>query len=1021
MLRTLASVAIFGAVTAQAGGSVQSLSSGAGAAWSYISANGTLTGPATVPGAIHTDLLANGVISDPYVGRDPVDSMRWVALTDWNYTGTFAVAADVLARESVMLVLEGVDTVATVTLNGALVATVSNMFHRSVIPVKDHLRAGTNTLRFAFESKPATAKRGQTACKAEAPGYCPFKYPNKAQNGFDGFNLVRTEQCSASWDWGPGFAPVGVWRELYLHGFDGAVVRDLVVSADAPALRLGPAPGLSASSSAADKRAALARATTAAQRGAAEWSVTATVYLNAGGAQLYNSTIWGGGPAADPAPSPGGAAVRGTVTVTIDGVPGATASAPAEVPAGGVASVTVTVPGVRGVLPWMPNGYGDQPMYVARAVFAAEGAGPPADGAPGTAASAAGGGTAASPAAIPVLPPADGSLSRRFGFRTVELVQDFLPGPSPEHSTSYYTRVSGLPVVWHGSNVVPTDAFQSRVSRSTLVRFVAGLRGAHQNAVRIWGGGVYPKQALYDLLDESGILVWHDAMFSDAQYPVPGAFLASVAKEVQDSVKRIASSPSIAVWAGNNENEGGYKPGEADSAFYGQLTFGTVLDNVTAVDASRPTSGSSPSCGNETAAFPVCGNVRDEFSGDDHRYLYTLDPWDVSIYPRPRAMTEFGLQSWPEFETMRRYVPSDDWFYLSPTMVRRNHHPGGVAEMSDLIAMHWPLPAAMKANASSEAGFRSVLYLSQVYQAYAYSTEIQHLRRIRNECDDGVGGCTQGGMLYWQAQNIWPGASWASIDSDDRYQASLYHVARAYEPVLPSAFLLRQGHGTLFDDDALLGAYVVNDRPETPIEAGILEMSCFSWSGGLEGPPSVAANVSVGAASSRSVLTTTLGRARAMTGCGGKNGTLLTFRVLDVEGEVVGSSTLLASDFHGSPGLLDPKLTVVSVRDDGPAGPPPQFAGPSAYGGSLWRETVRGGHAFNVTVSFEAPAAFVWASTAVDGFWADNAAHFLPEAQGVLGGTRTMRFISRDPTATAADVEATLHLMSVFDTSSEYA
>lgn len=236
--------------------------------------------------------------------------------------------------------------------------------------------------------------------------------------------------------------------------------------------------------------------------------------------------------------------------------------------------------------------------------------------------------------------------------------------------------------------------------------------------IRIWGGGLYQSEQVLTLLDEAGVMVWQDAMFSDAEYQVNPAFKAAVVKEMHDNARRMQPHPCIALYAGNNEIEGAYKPGSPDTKYYGELFFGTVLPAILDVDTSRPTQGSSPSNGNETLEHPVAANCRNQFYGDDHKYLYTVrsrialhqlpiadvarhpalptetmpsdsclhrspqtsqdDPWDVRIYDRPRFMSEFGLQSWPEMETMRRYLDEDQLFYYSAQMKRRNHHPNGV-------------------------------------------------------------------------------------------------------------------------------------------------------------------------------------------------------------------------------------------------------------------------------------------------------------------------------------------------------
>ena len=73
--------------------------------------------------------------------------------------------------------------------------------------------------------------------------------------------------------------------------------------------------------------------------------------------------------------------------------------------------------------------------------------------------------------------------------------------------------------------------------------------------IRNWGGGIYQRDSFYDLADEYGILIWEDLMWACNAYAIPESFLLSAAKEVRDNVRRMQPHPSIALWAGNNEDE----------------------------------------------------------------------------------------------------------------------------------------------------------------------------------------------------------------------------------------------------------------------------------------------------------------------------------------------------------------------------------------------------------------------------------------------------------------------------------
>ena len=107
--------------------------------------------PATVPGVVQTDLLANKLIPDPFYQTNE-SALQWIGLTDWEYESHFDVDAATAAREHHELVFEGLDTFATVYLNGTQVLDADNMFRTWRVEVKKQLRTGDNVLRIVFRS-----------------------------------------------------------------------------------------------------------------------------------------------------------------------------------------------------------------------------------------------------------------------------------------------------------------------------------------------------------------------------------------------------------------------------------------------------------------------------------------------------------------------------------------------------------------------------------------------------------------------------------------------------------------------------------------------------------------------------------------------------------------------------------------------------------------------------------------------------------------------------------------------------
>src|SRR3989440_6763700 len=175
---------------------------------------------ATVPGCVHTDLLANKLIEDPFY-RDDEPKLQWIGKTDWEYQTTFDAPADLLKREHVELVFEGLDTYAAVTLNGSPLLEADNMFRTWRVDCKRLLRPGANTLHVTFRSPinevlPLMAKMG-------------YQLPAVNDQGEKTSPLTRKAPYQYGWDWGPRFVTSGLWRPVSLEAWDAARVESLRV------------------------------------------------------------------------------------------------------------------------------------------------------------------------------------------------------------------------------------------------------------------------------------------------------------------------------------------------------------------------------------------------------------------------------------------------------------------------------------------------------------------------------------------------------------------------------------------------------------------------------------------------------------------------------------------------------------------------------------------------------------------------------------------------------------------------
>ncbi|WP_407951740.1 glycoside hydrolase family 2 protein [Plantactinospora veratri] len=169
--------------------------------------------PATVPGCVHTDLLAAGLIPDPYLDEHEL-TLGWIGRTDWCYQTTFRWDGGEDA-DRVELVCAGLDTVATVTLNDVELGRTANMHRSYSFDVRALLRSGDNVLRVRFDSAYRYAEAEQRRLGAR-----PRAYPTP-------FNFIRKMACNFGWDWGPELVTAGIWQEIGLRSWRTARLAEV--------------------------------------------------------------------------------------------------------------------------------------------------------------------------------------------------------------------------------------------------------------------------------------------------------------------------------------------------------------------------------------------------------------------------------------------------------------------------------------------------------------------------------------------------------------------------------------------------------------------------------------------------------------------------------------------------------------------------------------------------------------------------------------------------------------------------
>ncbi|XP_068702128.1 beta-mannosidase-like [Montipora foliosa] len=196
-----------------------------GGTWIVQNANKSISVPGEVPGNVHTALYRDGTIMNPYFRFNDIN-YRWIAYDNWTYSRTIEVSDVLLSKRQVLLVFEGLDTVATVLVNGITVGHSANMFRRYIFSVKKVLKTGSNLIEVCFTSAILYAKEQAKKSPYDVPPDCPVPVQHGECHG----NFIRKEQSSFSWDWGPAFVPQGIWRNVSLQAYNSAVIRDITVT-----------------------------------------------------------------------------------------------------------------------------------------------------------------------------------------------------------------------------------------------------------------------------------------------------------------------------------------------------------------------------------------------------------------------------------------------------------------------------------------------------------------------------------------------------------------------------------------------------------------------------------------------------------------------------------------------------------------------------------------------------------------------------------------------------------------------
>ncbi|MBA4134600.1 MAG: beta-mannosidase [Flavobacterium sp.] len=185
--------------------------------WNFRKGNDNQWFPAKVPGTVHTDLLANKLIPDPFIGANE-KQLQWIENEDWQYQTTFTISKAELKHQNAILHFDGLDTFAEVYLNGTKILSANNMFRTWKVDVIRVLKVGQNKLQITFAS---AVKKGNEEAKK-----LPYTLPG------DEKVFTRKAQYHFGWDWGPRFVTAGIYKKVVLRFWDNAILSQVKTNQD---------------------------------------------------------------------------------------------------------------------------------------------------------------------------------------------------------------------------------------------------------------------------------------------------------------------------------------------------------------------------------------------------------------------------------------------------------------------------------------------------------------------------------------------------------------------------------------------------------------------------------------------------------------------------------------------------------------------------------------------------------------------------------------------------------------------
>lgn len=694
--------------------------------------------PAKVPSTVYGTLLEQGLMPDPFYRDNELDATRLME-NDFAYETDIRPDAALRKEDRIFLRFEGIDTIAEISLDGSILGTADNMNRVYEFDITEAIKAAPEDKALHLRVLLHSPNRFIRKAYAEDPiGGSPDAMP--------GFPHIRKAACMFGWDWGPRLPDAGLFRPVSLVGYTGARISEVLIR------QIHHVTGKTVQGNLVDRVDLAVDCEAEWLPEAADTPVVAEFVLT----------------------FPDGARLQAVSTPAAAGLH----TAPSENLTG------LTTPlredhlqlhlAVENPKLWWPNGYGEQPLYRAEVFLHPAGKETVLD-----------------------------AWTKRIGLRTVSVNTDpildeqhdpHMRGQKPDYDDgrtmfipeggdilarisrdgrkvqprNFAITVNGLAIFAMGADYIPEDNILTRQSRERTDLLLSSAKEAHYNCMRIWGGGYFCDDFVYDLCDEKGILVWQDLMFSCAAYELDAPFQKNITMEIRQNIRRLRSHPCLALWCGNNEMETQYESWAwpvTKKQYYDYIRIFECLipEMVHEEDPDAFYWPSSPSSGGNFE------NSNEENVGDTHYWgvWHGSEPFTAYRNHHYRFLSEFGFQSFPAVQTIRRFTLPQDRNIFSRVMEMHQRNSAANGKILNYLSQTYLYPK----------DFEALVYCSQLLQADAIRYGVEHFRRFRGTCM---------GTIVWQLNDIWPVASWSSLDYYGNWKALHYAEKRMFAPVLLS-------------------------------------------------------------------------------------------------------------------------------------------------------------------------------------------------------------------------------------------